>query len=148
MIDKVRNVSKKRGPVQVHTRGFVYGWELLAASWGERTSMTWQLVHIGRYLGMSHQRAHRRAKAFCAKWGRLYPSATACVSDDLDALVVHLRVPAEHWKRIPHSNLIECTFGETRRRVKVVGRLPAEQICLSLVSAVLDRASKGGAGSP
>ena len=38
------------------------------------------------------------------------------------------------------------TFGETRRRVKVIGRLPGEQSCLSLVWAVLDRASKGWRG--
>jgi putative transposase len=56
---------------------------------------------------------------------------------------VHLRFPAEHWRRIHHSNLIERTFGETRRRTKVIGRLPGETSCLGLVWAVLDRASHG-----
>ena len=41
---------------------------------------------------------------------------------------------------------IERTFGETRRRVKVIGRLPGETSCLSLVWAVLDRASRGWHG--
>ncbi len=68
------------------------------------------------------------------------------MADNLDALLVHLLFPAEHRKRIRHSNLIERTFGETRRRVKVIGRLPGEQSCLSLVWAVLDRASKGWRG--
>jgi transposase-like protein len=88
----------------------------------------------------------RRAKRFIAKWQPLYPAAVACVADNLDALLVHLRFPAEHRKRIRHSNLIERTFGETRRRVKVIGRLPGEHSCLSLVWAVLDRASKGWRG--
>jgi len=88
----------------------------------------------------------RRAKRFIAKWKPRYPSAVGCVADNLDALVVHLLFPAEHRKRIRHSNLIERTFGETRRRVKVIGRLPGEQSCLSLVWAVLDRASKGWRG--
>jgi putative transposase len=88
----------------------------------------------------------RRAKRFIAKWKPLYPSAVGCVADNLDALLVHLLFPAEHRKRIRHSNLIERTFGETRRRVKVIGRLPGEQSCLSLVWAVLDRASKGWRG--
>jgi putative transposase len=88
----------------------------------------------------------RRAKRFIAKWQPLYPAAVACVADNLDALLVHLLFPAEHRKRIRHSNLIERTFGETRRRVKVIGRLPGEQSCLSLVWAVLDRASKGWRG--
>src|SRR6478735_5650739 len=54
--------------------------------------------------------------------------------------------PAEHHKRIRHSNFIERTFGETRRRVKVIGRLPGEASCLNLVWAVLDRASRGWRG--
>ncbi|HEY2305722.1 MAG TPA: hypothetical protein VGI05_07570, partial [Streptosporangiaceae bacterium] len=37
-------------------------------------------------------------------------------------------------------------FGETRRRVKVIGRLPGETSCLNLVWAVLDRASRGWRG--
>jgi putative transposase len=47
---------------------------------------------------------------------------------------------------VRHSNFIERTFGETRRRVKVIGRLPGERSCLSLVWAVLDRASRGWRG--
>ena len=35
---------------------------------------------------------------------------------------------------------------ETRRRTKVIGRLPGEQSCLSLDRAVLDRASRGWPG--
>ncbi|MGH3620439.1 MAG: hypothetical protein ACRDQ5_01430 [Sciscionella sp.] len=41
---------------------------------------------------------------------------------------------------------MERTFGETRRRVKVIGRLPGEHSCLKLVLAVLDRASAGWRG--
>jgi transposase-like protein len=90
--------------------------------------------------------AQRQAAAFAAKWTGRYPSAVACVTDDLASLTVHLRFPAEHWRRIRHSNFIERTFGETRRRVKVIGRLPGERSCLGLVWAVLDRASRGWRG--
>jgi transposase-like protein len=90
--------------------------------------------------------ATRQAGEFAAKWAARYPSAVACVTDDLASLTVHLRFPAEHWRRIRHSNFIERTFGETRRRVKVIGRLPGETSCLSLVWAVLDRASRGWRG--
>lgn len=48
--------------------------------------------------------------------------------------------------RIRHTNLIERTFGEAKRRTKVIGRLPGEYSCLSLVWAVLDRASRGWRG--
>ena len=62
--------------------------------------------------------ARQQAAAFAAKWRSRYPSAVACVTDDLASLTVHLRFPAEHWHRIRHSNLIERTFGETRRRTR------------------------------
>jgi putative transposase len=90
--------------------------------------------------------ARRRAEGFAQTWGQRYPRAVACVLDDFAELTVHLRFPAEHWSRIRHTNLIERTFGETRRRVKVIGRLPGERSCLSLVWAVLDRASRGWRG--
>ena len=90
--------------------------------------------------------ARRRAKRFCAKWRTLFPTAVECLEEDFEHLISYLRFPKEHWKRIRHSNFIERTFGETRRRVKVIGRLPGEQSCLSLVWAVLDRASAGWRG--
>lgn len=88
----------------------------------------------------------RRAGGFIAKWRPLYPAAVACVEKNLEQLLVYLLFPHEHHKRIRHSNLIERTFGETRRRVKVIGRMPGERSCLSLVWAVLDRASAGWRG--
>jgi len=56
------------------------------------------------------------------------------------------RCPTERHKSIRHSNFIERTFGETRGPVKVIGRLPGETSCLSLVWAVLDRASRSWRG--
>jgi putative transposase len=90
--------------------------------------------------------ARARAADFSATFGRRFPSAVACLNDDLTSLFSYLRFPVEHHKRIRHSNFIERTFGETRRRVKVIGRLPGERSCLGLVWAVLDRASRGWRG--
>lgn len=61
-------------------------------------------------------------------------------------MTAYLRFPTGHHARIRHSKFIERTFGETRRRVKVIGRLPGERTCLGLVWAVLDRASRGWRG--
>ncbi len=90
--------------------------------------------------------ARERAADFVRRWGERYPGAVSRVSEQLDALTAHLYFPREHWRRIRHTNLIERTLGESRRRVKVIGRLPGEQSCLSLVWAVLDRASRGWRG--
>ena len=90
--------------------------------------------------------ARSRARTFSTTYGRQFPAAVACLNDDLASLFSYLRFPAEHHKRLRHANFIERTFGETRRRVKVIGRLPGERSCLSLVWAVLDRASRGWRG--
>jgi len=67
-----------------------------------------------------------------------YEAAARCLTDDLDALVVHLRYPLRHRNRWRSTNLLERSLGEVRRRTKVIGRFPGETSCLSLVWAVLD----------
>ncbi|MGH8835065.1 MAG: IS256 family transposase [Actinomycetes bacterium] len=88
----------------------------------------------------------RRIDTFADKYRRAFPAAVKCLLTDREQLTSYLRFPLEHHKRIRHSNFIERTFGETRRRVKVIGRLPGEASCLNLVWAVLDRASRGWRG--
>lgn len=90
--------------------------------------------------------AQARIDAFARRWRDSYPAAVRCLLAGRESLTVYLRFPREHWSRVRHSNFIERTFGETRRRVKVIGRLPGERSCLSLVWAVLDRASRGWRG--
>jgi len=87
-----------------------------------------------------------RAERFADTYARRFPAAIDCLMTDFASLSTYLRFPAGHHGRIRHSNFIERTFGETRRRVKVIGRLPGERTCLGLVWAVLDRASRGWRG--
>ena len=89
---------------------------------------------------------HKRIDQVAMRWRDSYPAAVRCLLADRDSLTVYLRFPREHWPRVRHSNFIERTFGETRRRVKVIGRLPGEHSVTSLVWAVLDRASTGWRG--
>ena len=70
----------------------------------------------------------------------------AVITDNLDALVAHLRWPTEHRKRIRSTNLLERTFVEVRRRTKVIGRFPGETSALSLIWAVLELSSRGWRG--
>jgi transposase-like protein len=87
-----------------------------------------------------------RITEMAGRYSATYPSAMKCLLADRDGLTAYLRFPAEHQHRIRHSNFIERAFGETRRRTKVIGRLPGETSCLTLVWAVLDRASRGWRG--
>jgi putative transposase len=90
--------------------------------------------------------ARSRAAEFSLRFARAYPGAVRCLEQDFASLTTHLRLPVEHWRRTRHTNFIERTVGETRRRVKLIGRLPGERSCVSLVWAVLDRASRGWRG--
>jgi putative transposase len=87
-----------------------------------------------------------RISEMAGRYAATYPAAMKCLLADREGLTAYLRFPAEHHHRIRHSNFIERTFGETRRRTKVIGRLPGETSCLTLVWAVLDRASRGWRG--
>jgi putative transposase len=90
--------------------------------------------------------ARRGLEAIVADYRSAYPSATAVIERDLDALVAHLRWPSEHRKRIRTTNLLERTFVEVRRRTKVIGRFPGETSALSLIWAVLELSSRGWRG--
>jgi putative transposase len=90
--------------------------------------------------------AARELQGIIADYRAAYPSAMAVIERDLDALVVHLRFPAEHRKRIRTTNLLERTFVEVRRRTKVIGRFPGETSALSLIWAVLELSSRGWRG--
>jgi putative transposase len=90
--------------------------------------------------------AGHRITEMADRYAATYPAAMKCLLAGREGLTAYLRFPAEHHHRIRHPDFIERTFGETRRRTKVIGRLPGETSCLSLVWAVLDRASRGWRG--
>src|SRR6266699_976130 len=119
--------------------------EIRAAYWAifDTAELTAAGIQPGQRLVTAVQ---ARIDAFAQKYASLYPAAVRCLLSDCEQLTSYLRFPAEHHKRIRHSNFIERTFGETRRRVKVIGRLPGEASCLNLVLDVLDRASRGWRG--
>ncbi|ATO67766.3 transposase [Mycobacterium avium subsp. hominissuis] len=88
----------------------------------------------------------KRIEAFAAKYSGLHPAAMRILLTDKAGLTAYLRFPVEHHGRVRHSNFIERSFGETKRRTKVIGRFPGETSAISLVWAVLDRASAGWRG--
>jgi putative transposase len=86
--------------------------------------------------------AKQSAQIFRETFGNKYPSAVACFEDDLDACLNHLRCPAKHRKSISTTNLVERSFGEEKRRSKVIPRFFDEKSGLKLVFATLIRSSK------
>ena len=137
LIHRSRNVLAKIGPESQTEIRDAY-WEIFDTETLSATGVT-----SGQDLIAAVQ---HRIDEFAQKYARIYPAAVKCLLTDRAQLTSYLRCPAEHHHRIRHSNFIERTFGETRRRVKVIGRLPGETSCLNLVWAVLDRASRGWRG--
>ena len=70
------------------------------------------------------------------------PGAAACVQDDLEASLAHLKLPSRHRRTVRTTNLCERGFVEERRRAKVIPRFRGEKECLKLVFATLWRSSE------
>jgi transposase-like protein len=90
--------------------------------------------------------AEQRLRQLVTRLEREYPSAAACLAEDLPALCVHLKYVPRLRKRFRSSNLLERSLEEVRRRTKVIGRFPGETSCLSLCWAVLDIFIAGARG--
>src|SRR5437764_6339754 len=90
--------------------------------------------------------AERRLREMVAELERPYPSAAACLAEDLPALCIHLKDFPRLRKRFRSSNLLERSLEEVRRRTKVIGRFPGETSCLSLCWAVMDLVVAGAHG--
>ncbi len=94
----------------------------------------------------SPEDAEARLRRLVGELERDYPSAAACLAEDLPALCVHLRYPGRLRHRLRSTNLLERSLGEVKRRTKVIGRFPGESSCLSLCWAVLGLVIAGARG--
>jgi putative transposase len=92
------------------------------------------------------QDAEQRLRQLVTNLEPDYPSAAACLAEDLPALCIHLKYFPRLRKRFRSSNLLERSLEEVRRRTKVIGRFPGETSCLSLCWAVLDIFIAGARG--
>ncbi len=91
--------------------------------------------------------AEHGLRVLVGELGREFPSAAACLADDLPALTVHLAYPLRLKKRLRSTNLLERSLEEVRRRTKVIGRFPGETSCLTMAWAVMDLSSRGHGAS-
>jgi transposase-like protein len=90
--------------------------------------------------------AEARLRALVGELGGGFPSAAACLAEDLPALTAHLAYPLRLRRRLRSTNLLERSLEEVRRRTKVIGRFPGETSCLTLAWAVMDLVIAGSRG--
>jgi transposase-like protein len=86
----------------------------------------------------SRQEADQAVAAFVEKYGRIYPTAVACLQRDLEACLTFYSFPKEHWKTVRTNNIIERLFGEVKRRShKMAAAFRNEESCVLLFYAVI-----------
>ena len=59
--------------------------------------------------------------AFVVEFEAKYPKATACLVEHQAALLAFFALPAEHWRYLRTSNLIESPFAPVRLRQRGAG---------------------------
>jgi transposase-like protein len=96
----------------------------------------------GRYQAASPALARLPRDDIAATWARELPSAVACLDDDFDACIAHLRFPLAHRRAIRTTNLLVRLFGEERRHTKIIPHAFGERAVLKLIYAALIRAGE------
>ncbi len=89
-------------------------------------------------LEAARAQAHRVRTVYA----RSFPSALACLEEDLEALLVIHRLPVRHRRVVRTTNLAERSFEEERRRTKVIPRFADERSAMKLVFASLIRCAE------
>ena len=80
--------------------------------------------------------------AFVETWGVKYDKAVECLIKDRDALLALYDFPAEHWKHLRTSNVIESSFATIRHRpVRSKGCL-SNKTALAMIFKLAEAAEK------
>ncbi len=80
--------------------------------------------------------------AFVETWGIKYDKAVECLIKDRDALLAFYESPAEHWKHLRTTNVIESSFATIRHRtVRSKGCL-SNKTALAMIFKLAEAAEK------
>jgi putative transposase len=67
----------------------------------------------------TREHAREAVAGFAAEYGPRYTKAVTTLEKDVDALFTFFDFPAEHWKHLRTSNVIELPFATVRLRQRV-----------------------------
>lgn len=99
------------------------------------------LLHEAMYADTS-EHAREAIGRFAEEYEAKYPKAVECLRDDEDALLVHFDYPAEHWKHLRTTNVIESPFATVRLRQRVTKGAGSRNKALLMAYKLLDMAEK------
>ncbi len=88
----------------------------------------------------NREQAREAAQRFATEYGAKYPKAVATLEKDADVLVTFFDFPAEHWKHLRTSNVIESPFATVRLRQRVTKGAGSRTKGLLMAYKLLDMA--------
>ena len=74
----------------------------------------------------------------------ILPALVECPQKHLDVCLAYMGHPANRWKHIRTTNLIERSFKEVKRRVKVMEQFPTEESCIRILSPCFKHKTRHG----
>jgi putative transposase len=84
--------------------------------------------------------AREAVKRFATEYGAKYPKAVTTLEKDADVLLTFFDFPAEHWKHLRTSNVIESPFATVRLRQRVTKGAGSRTKALWMAYKLLDMA--------
>lgn len=100
------------------------------------------------FYAPNEQQARSLFQAFKNRWAKEAPKAVECIEKDIDALLSFYKLPFRHWTLIRSTNVIERTFKEFRRRVKIMETFPTEESCQRIMFALAKMLNEGWMTKP
>jgi len=79
---------------------------------------------------------------FLDTYGAKYEKAAACLAGDRGALLAFYGFPAEHWRHIRTTNVIESVFSTVRLRTAKTKGPGSRAACLAMVYKLMESASR------
>jgi transposase-like protein len=151
-----------RAPLVAVGDGALGFWTAVADVWPEtRHARDW-CHKLGNVLDKLPKRLQPRAKAllreamyadtrehareamgrFTEEYEAKYPKAVECLRADEEPLLTHFDFPAEHWKHLRTSNVIESPFATVRLRQRVTKGAGSRSKALLMAFKLLDMAQQ------
>ena len=90
----------------------------------------------------TREHAREAVERFAADFGTKYPKAVASLREDEERLLVHFDFPAEHWKHLRTTNVIESPFSTVRLRTRVTKGAGSRAKALLMAYKLLDMAQE------
>ena len=91
----------------------------------------------GIFTAPTEADAKRQLDLLLERYEKSAPRLVAWAEQNIQEGLTVFQFPADHWRRIRTSNVLERVNREIRRRTRVATLFPNESSCLRLVSAVL-----------